>query len=92
MHVFIPDQTVSAQIIIGSAPAGIALEKRFVVRKNGAASVFVLQRGKAAIRAVSAKDIGGDLVQVTGGLAEGDTVLFGLSLSEKKRIRLAEGR
>jgi HlyD family secretion protein len=91
-HVFVPDQTVSAQIITGATPAGIALEKRFVVRSGGAASVFVLRGGRAVRRAVSAREVGNALVQIIEGLAEGDTVLFGLSLADKARVGLVEGR
>lgn len=91
-HSFIPDQTVSAQIVIGSVPSGIALEKRFVVRKNSGASVFALSKGRAVSRAVTARDIGNSLVLVTDGLAEGDTVLFGLSLAPGAKVNLVESR
>jgi len=91
-HVFIPDQTVSAQIITGSVPDGIALEKRFVIQTDGAASVFLFSKGKAENREVLVKDIGNSLLLVNSGLVQGDTVLFGLNLASGAKVKLKESR
>jgi HlyD family secretion protein len=91
-HIFIADQTVSAQIITGSIPEGITLEKRFVIQKNGLASVFLLSKGRAISRTISVKDIGNGLMLVTGGLVEGDTVLFAITLVPNAKVKLRESK
>ncbi|MBN2035336.1 MAG: HlyD family efflux transporter periplasmic adaptor subunit [Chitinispirillaceae bacterium] len=86
--VFIPDQTVSAQIIIGTIPSGIALEKRFVAQKNGRSFVSVLSNGRSQLREVTARDIGSALLLISEGLEDRDTVLFGLSLKNNAKVVL----
>lgn len=89
---FIPDQTVTAQIITGSNEDCIALEKRFVVRAERSAFVFLLNKGRAVSREVQVRDIGNSLVLVNSGLSEGDTVLFGADVAPGVKVKLREFR
>jgi HlyD family secretion protein len=84
----LPESSVSAQIVVGSAPAALLLEQRFLVRgESGASYVFTAVGGRAKRIAVTAEDIGGGRFSVSSGLKASDRVLLPQGLKDGARVK-----
>lgn|GEM_PF-43014 len=80
----LPESSVSVQIVVGSAPAALLVEQRFLVREGGAAFVYAADGGRARRIEIKADDIGGGLFAVASGLKAGDRILLPQGLKEGK--------
>jgi HlyD family secretion protein len=87
---FIPDQTVSAQIVIDTIANAIVIEQRYLRFDNTTAQVFVARNGKAVLLNNKVREAGDGAFIVEEGLAEGDTVLLAPELAAGNRIRLID--
>lgn len=83
----LPESSVSVQIVVGSAPAALLLEQRFLVREGGAAYAFTANGGRARRIEVKADDVGGGLFAIASGLKAGDRVLLPQGLKEGARVK-----
>lgn len=85
---FIPDQTVSAQIITGSTPDVLMIEQRFVLLNDKDTYVYLYNKGKALQKSVSVRELGNALYQISRGINEGDTILFSVDLKNDASVKL----
>jgi HlyD family secretion protein len=83
-----PDQTVSAQIIVGSVPNTILIEQKYLGFSKDIASVFMIQKKKATKKTVSVKDAGNGYFIVVSGLSAGDTIVSSPLLKNGERVKL----
>lgn len=84
----LPDQTISAQIIVGSVPNTILIEQKYLSFSKDIASVFMIQKKKAAKKTVSVKDAGNGYFIVVSGLSAGDTIVSSPLLKNGERVKL----
>jgi HlyD family secretion protein len=84
----LPDQTVSAQIIVGSVPNAILIEQKYLGFSKDIASVFVVQKKRAVKKTVSVKDAGNGYFIVVSGLSAGDTIVSSPLLKNGERVKL----
>ena len=68
--------------------AAVAIPKKALRESEGRAVVFVVEGGRAVMRGVSPRPLGGDRVAVSGGLAPGDLVIVEApsTLADKSRV------
>jgi len=85
---FLPDQAVSAQIIVNTFSSTIAAPQRFIKNESGIKSVFTLVNGKAESKAVKAESLGGGLLRIDSGAVENDTLLFAPLLKNGTNVTL----
>ncbi len=83
----LPESSVSVQIVVGSAPAALLLEQRFLVRESGASYAYTVVDGRARRIEIKADDVGGGLFSVTSGLKAGDRVLRPQGLKEGAKVK-----
>lgn len=83
----LPESSVSVQIVVGSAPAVLLLEQRFLVQENGAFFAFTVEGGRARRIEIKADDIGGGRFAVGSGLKAGDRVLRPQGLKDGAKVK-----
>jgi multidrug efflux pump subunit AcrA (membrane-fusion protein) len=83
----LPDQTVTAQIVIDTIRNALVLEQRFITFSGAKASVAVLRGGKAMLAPVAVARAGGAKFVVESGLSAGDTALFAATLNDGQRVK-----
>ncbi len=76
--------TTSVSIHLDALTGVLAIPAKAVKRENGSPFVMVKEGGKAARRQVSLGREAGELVEVKGGLALGDSVLVQVSENRQK--------
>lgn len=79
-----PQMTTSVSIHLDALTGVLAIPAKAVKRENGSPFVMVKEGGKAARRQVSLGREAGELVEVKGGLALGDSVLVQVSENRQK--------
>jgi HlyD family secretion protein len=84
----LPDQTVSAQIIVGSVPNTILIEQKYLSFSKDITSVFVVRKKRAEKKTVSVKDAGNGYFIVVSGLMTGDTIVSSPLLKNGERVKL----
>jgi HlyD family secretion protein len=84
----LPDQTVSAQIIVGSVPNTILIEQKYLSFTKDITSIFILLKKKAVKKTVSVKDAGNGYFIVASGLSQGDTIVSSPMLKNGERVKL----
>ena len=72
------------------ASAAVAIPSKAVREAEGRAVVYVVERGRAVMRGVTPRPLGGDRVAVSAGLAPGELVIVEApsTLADKSRVRL----
>ncbi|MBL8027859.1 MAG: efflux RND transporter periplasmic adaptor subunit [Fibrobacteres bacterium] len=85
---FLPDQAVSAQIIVKTYPATVAAPQRFIKNENGTLSVFVLNKNRSILKTIKAEPLGGGLLRIDSGAADNDTLLFAPLLKNNSSVTL----
>ncbi|HEX7078211.1 MAG TPA: efflux RND transporter periplasmic adaptor subunit [Candidatus Eisenbacteria bacterium] len=72
------------------AAAAVSIPSAALAQRDGRAVVFVVEAGRAAMRAVSPRPIGPDRVAVSGGLAPGEAVVLDAlpELRDHSRVRI----
>jgi multidrug efflux pump subunit AcrA (membrane-fusion protein) len=88
-----PNASVNVQIVVGERRAALVIPRAALFRDGERRFVYRLERGRARRRDVSVGLIGLNDIEVTGGLAEKDTVLLSGSspLSDGLRVTVKEG-
>jgi multidrug efflux pump subunit AcrA (membrane-fusion protein) len=68
--------------------AAVAIPKKALREAEGRAVVYVVEGGRAVMRGVSPRPLGGDRVAVSGGLAPGELVIVEApsTLADKSRV------
>jgi hypothetical protein len=84
----LPDQTVSAQIIVRSFPETLSAPQRFFRNDNGRMFAFSKNGNKAVLREVHAEALGSSFLRIDSGLTEGDTILFAPALKNNAIITI----
>jgi multidrug efflux pump subunit AcrA (membrane-fusion protein) len=84
----LPDQGVSAQIVLDTFPDALIAEQRFLRFSPAGDSAFVLKGGRASRVRLSARDLGDGRFRILEGLSEGDTLLSGPGLTDNGRVTL----
>ena len=71
-------------------PTAVTVPKSAVRESEGRAVVYVVEQGRAVMRGVSPRPLGGDRVIVSGGLAPGEMVIVEApaDLTDKSRVRV----
>ncbi|HET7498603.1 MAG TPA: efflux RND transporter periplasmic adaptor subunit [Candidatus Eisenbacteria bacterium] len=74
--------------------AAVTIPKGAVADRGGRAVVFVVEKGRAALRSVGPRPYGADRVVVSGGLAPGELVVLDppAALADGSRIKPAGGK
>jgi hypothetical protein len=85
----LPDQTVTAEIVVDSIVNALPVEQRFL-RFSTATTAFLLRKGAAHEVRVVAREAGAGTYVVDSGLVAGDTVLLAPKLAEGVKVRLSK--
>lgn len=86
-----PNASVNVQIVVGEKKNALAIPRAALLREGERRYVYVLEKGRARRREVSVGLVGLSDVEITSGLAEGETVLIPgtVPLSDGMRVRVA---
>ena len=89
-----PNASVNVQIVVGEKPSALAIPRAALLREGDRRFVYLLDDGRAKIRDVSVGLVGLNDVEVTRGLAEGDTVIVpgGVPLSDGTPVSARQPR
>lgn len=76
-HRLVPGAFVTAEVVLGAGAGGAVIPLAAVVEENGAAFVFVAEKGRMARRQIQLGDRLTEAVIVRAGVAPGDKVVIG---------------
>jgi multidrug efflux pump subunit AcrA (membrane-fusion protein) len=87
-----PEAAAPAGAAGATLAAVVAIPRAAVREVDGRSVVFVVERGRAAARAVSPRPLDADRVAVSGGLAPGENVIVEApaTLKDRARVRVRE--
>ena len=89
-----PNASVNVQIVVGERSGALAIPRAAVLREGDRRFVYRLEGGRARRREITVGLVGLNDVEVTGGIAEGDTVLLSgaAPLSDGLKVTTQEPR